>query len=104
MFVSKIDALRKEKRITTSSLAEKSGISRQAIYKARQDDGIAECRLSTLDRIASALGCSTKDLYEETKEVAAFSLPVFAEAAEETVRPYAAPKAKQKNPSVARPE
>ena len=93
MFVSNIDAIRKEKKITTSLLAEESGISRQAIYKARQDDGIAECRLSTLERIATALGCSTKDLYEESRDVPAFSSPKFAEAAEETVHPYGATKA-----------
>lgn len=88
MFVSKIDIIRKEKNVTTSSLADKSGISRQAIYKARQDDGIAECRLSTLGRIATALGCSTKDLYEETDRAAILSGTEFAEAAEETARPY----------------
>ena len=95
MFVSNIDAIRKEKKITTSWLAEESGISRQAIYKARQDGGIAECRLSTLERIATALGCSTKDLYEEPRDVPVFSPPEFAEAAEETVRPYGATKAKR---------
>ena len=94
MFASKIDTIRKEKQITTASLAEKSGISRQAIFKARQDGGIAECRLSTLGRIATALGCSTKDLYEERGERGAFPGPEFAEAAEETVRPYSAKRAK----------
>ncbi len=72
MLVSKIDTIRKGKKITTTCLSAKSGISRQAIYKARQDGGIAECRLSTLVRIASALGCSTKDLYEETREADTF--------------------------------
>ena len=33
--------------------------------KARQDEGISECRLSTLGRIGGALGVRTKRLYDE---------------------------------------
>lgn len=68
MFISLIDVLRKNTQITTQELADKAGVSRQALHKARSNEGIAQCRLSTLARIASALGVSTKDLYEEVKE------------------------------------
>ena len=37
-------------------LAEQSGVSVVTLNKARQDEGIAECRLSTLAKIGSALG------------------------------------------------
>jgi len=67
MFRSKIDMLRKNVGLTTQELASKAGVSRQALHKARQDEGIAECRLSTLNRIAQALGAGTKDLYEDER-------------------------------------
>ena len=66
MFKSKIDQILKEKGISTYTLAEKSGVSRQSLFKARSDSGISECRLSTLGRIAQALEVRTKDLYEES--------------------------------------
>ena len=45
-----------------------SGLSSATLTKARQDEGIAECRLSTLARIAKALGVTTKELYEEVPD------------------------------------
>jgi hypothetical protein len=39
-------------------------MSPSTINKARQDDGIAECRLSTLGRIATALGVPIKKLFD----------------------------------------
>ena len=66
MFKSRINGILKEKGMNTNQLAEFSGLSRQAIFKARQDHSIAECRLSTLGRIANALGVPTAYLYEET--------------------------------------
>ena len=64
MFKSKIDQILKEKGISTYTLAEKSGVSRQSLFKARSDSGISECRLSTLGRIANALEVPLKDLFE----------------------------------------
>ena len=66
-FISKIDEIREKKNITTIELAAKSGVSRQAIFKARQDNDISECRLSTLARIGGALGVKTKRLYDEVE-------------------------------------
>jgi Predicted transcriptional regulator len=68
MFSSNINKVLLEKKMKPIDLARQSGISRQAIHKARQDAGISECRLSTLGRIAEALGVSTKELYEESRE------------------------------------
>ena len=67
-FISKIDEVREKKGLTTLELAEKAGLSSQAIFKARQDEGIAECRLSTLAKIGGALGVKTKRLYDEPGE------------------------------------
>lgn len=64
MFISHFNRLIKEKKITTQKLADLSGVSRQALFKARQDDGISECRLSTLTRIADALGVDVKETFE----------------------------------------
>ena len=64
MFSSKIDEIREGVGLTTQALADKAGISRQAIFKARQDEGISECRLSTLGRIANALEVPVKELFD----------------------------------------
>ena len=66
MFISNIKKLMEEKGKTFQDVVQDSGLSRQTIHKARQDEGIAECRLSTLGKIGSALGVKTKRLYEET--------------------------------------
>lgn len=55
-----------DKGKTFQDVVKESGLSRQTIHKARQDDGISECRLSTLGRIGAALGVKTKRLYDET--------------------------------------
>ena len=65
MFTSNIKALMKKKKITIRELAAASGLSAVSINKARQDEGISECRLSTLGRIGTALGVRTKRLYDE---------------------------------------
>lgn len=65
MFISKIKDLMKNKKITMRDLAEQSGVSVVTLNKARQDEGISECRLSTLGKIGSALGVKTKRLYDE---------------------------------------
>ena len=64
-FKSNIRKIMEEKKLTTRSVAEQAGISKQTLLTARTDEGIAECRLSTLGKISSALGVKTKKLYEE---------------------------------------
>lgn len=69
MIHSNIKILMKEKKLNVREFAEMTGMSTATINKARRDNGILECRLSTLVRIADALGVKTKRLYEEVDEV-----------------------------------
>ena len=64
MISSNLKKLMKEKKITMKQLEDMTGMSPSTIKKARQDDGIAECRLSTLGRIATALGVPVKTLFD----------------------------------------
>ena len=64
MISSNLKTLIKEKKITMKQLEDMTGMSPSTINKARQDDGIAECRLSTLGRIAKSLGVPIKKLFE----------------------------------------
>lgn len=68
MFVSNIPRLMKEKKKTARALIAATDLSPNTLTKLRKDEGIAECRLSTLARIAKALEVSTKDLYEEVSK------------------------------------
>ena len=56
MILSNIKLLMKEKKLNVREFAELTGMSTATINKARRDNGILECRLSTLVRIADALG------------------------------------------------
>jgi transcriptional regulator with XRE-family HTH domain len=67
MFRSRVKEIMKAKKMTMREMAGKSGVSVVTLNKARQDEGIAECRLSTLARIGGALGVRTKRLYDETE-------------------------------------
>lgn len=65
MFKSNVKKIMNEKKITIRDAVEVSGLSSATIHKLRDDEGISECRLSTLAKIGSALGIKTKRLYEE---------------------------------------
>ena len=65
MFKSNIKKLMIEKKVTIRDAVEASGLSSATIHKLRDDDGIVECRLSTLAKIGAALGVKTKRLYDE---------------------------------------
>ena len=58
----------KEKKLDVREFSELTGMSTATINKARRDNGILKCRLSTLVRIADTLGVKTKQLYEEVEE------------------------------------
>jgi DNA-binding Xre family transcriptional regulator len=64
MFKSNVKKIMKDSGIRTVFLSEKTGLSSATIAKARQDAGIAECRLSTLGRIANALEVPVKTLFD----------------------------------------
>ena len=68
IFTSNVKALMKEKKMTIEQIVQQHGLSRATLHKARQDEGISECRLSTLGRIAQALDVGTKELYEEAQK------------------------------------
>lgn len=69
MFKSNIKKIMNEKKVTIRDAAEASGLSSATIHKLRDDEGIAECRLSTLAKIGSALGVKTKRLYDEVEDI-----------------------------------
>ena len=68
MFTSNVKALMKRKKMTVRDMVSSTGLSSATLHKARQDEGISECRLSTLGRIGGALGVRTKRLYDEGEE------------------------------------
>ncbi|MDL2207540.1 helix-turn-helix transcriptional regulator [Desulfovibrio sp. OttesenSCG-928-M16] len=68
MFVSNIPRLMKEKKKTARALIAATDLSPNTLTKLRKDEGIAECRLSTLGRIAQALAVPVKDLFDEEHE------------------------------------
>ena len=64
MIKSNLKEITERLDVTYKQLEEKTGVSSQTITRAR-GEMISECRLSTLETIAKALGVSTKDLYDE---------------------------------------
>ena len=69
MFTSNLGKIAKEKKMTARAIIAVTGLSPTTLTKARKDDGIAECRLSTLGRIAHALDVPVKDLFDGAHEV-----------------------------------
>ena len=67
IFKSNIKELMKKKKMTMQAMSEMVGLSSATINRARSDEGIAECRLSTLGRIADALGVKAKRLFDEAE-------------------------------------
>ena len=64
MIVSNIKVIMKEKGKTILALADEARLAKQSIDRAR-GPLIRECRLSTLEAIAGALGVKVKGLFEE---------------------------------------
>lgn len=64
MIRSNVKNLMEKYGVPYAELEKKTGLSSQTITRAR-GDMISECRLSTLETIAKALGVTTKDLYDE---------------------------------------
>lgn len=64
MIKSKVKEIMEEKRMTYAMLEKSTGFSSQTITRAR-GEMIRECRLSTLEAIAKALGVNICDLFEE---------------------------------------
>ena len=67
MIASNLKILMKEKKVTVRALQEHTGRALETLQRAR-GPLIRECRLSTLEAIAGALGVTVKDLFEEVEE------------------------------------
>ena len=67
VFKSNVKDLMGKKKMTMQMLSDREGLSSATIARARSDEGISECRLSTLAKIADALGVKTKRLYDEVE-------------------------------------
>ncbi len=73
--ISKVEDVMKTKGITVRKLRELTAksddpdhpdaLSMSTIIKARGSESIGGCSLSTLERIAKALGCSIHDLFDD---------------------------------------
>ena len=63
-FRSNVKNIMKDKKVTIRDAVEASGLSSATIHKLRENEGITECRLSTLGRIATALGVPVKTLFD----------------------------------------
>lgn len=64
MIRSNVKKIMKDKQIKSVPLMKMTGFSSATIAKVRSDEGITECRLSTLGRIAKALGVPIKKLFD----------------------------------------
>ena len=55
-------------KTTLAGLSDETKISQHTILRARSSKTISTCRLSTLEKIAKALNCSPKNLFEYEKD------------------------------------
>lgn len=67
MITSNLKYIMRERKITISRLIELSGVSNHTIVRARRTS-ISECTLGTLEKIADALNCKVKDLFEQERK------------------------------------
>jgi DNA-binding Xre family transcriptional regulator len=66
MITSNLKYVMRQKNVTINKLIEMSGVSNHTIVRARRTS-ISECTLGTLEKIADALDCKVKDLFEQEK-------------------------------------
>ena len=64
MIISNVREIMEDYGITYVELEKRTGLSNQTIARAR-GELIRECKLSTLNLIAKALGVGIKDLFED---------------------------------------
>lgn len=65
MISSNVKYIMRSKNITLREVTEKAKISESTLLKIRKSSFIGECKLSTLKKVAQALNCKVKDLFEE---------------------------------------
>ena len=64
MITSNVKIIMEERHISIRTMVSDTGLSNMTILRARRN-AINQCRLYTLETIATYLGCKTKDLYNE---------------------------------------
>jgi len=64
MITSNVKYIMREKEITIHKLMELTRLSDHSVLKARTSR-IRGCKLETLEKIAKALNCKVKNLFEE---------------------------------------
>ena len=62
---SNIKTLMENQGMTLRGLMAETGLANKTVLNARAHDRIENCTLRTLRKIAQALGCQVKDLFEE---------------------------------------
>lgn len=67
MLASNIRQIMEEKKVSLRKLSSDATLAYKTIERAR-GPLIRECRLSTLEAIAGALGVKVKDLFDEVEE------------------------------------
>ncbi len=65
MIRSRINYILLDKKMKVGTLIEKTGLAKETVLRARNDETFPSCSIRTLEAIARALGVKTKDLYEE---------------------------------------
>lgn len=68
MITSNVKCLMRQEGITINKLAELSNLSPDTIARIRRTKKIGECKLNTLEKIAKAISCKVKDLFEEERD------------------------------------
>jgi DNA-binding Xre family transcriptional regulator len=64
VFKSNLADKMKKQEVTVRELVKQTGLSLQTVTNARGEK-ISSCSLKTLAKIAKALGCAVKDLFDE---------------------------------------
>lgn len=70
LLISNIERLRKEMKWTKADLAKAMGVDPASLSRTLSSD----LRLSTIEKIASALGISVKTLFDDTDRIEGFAL------------------------------
>jgi DNA-binding Xre family transcriptional regulator len=68
MITSNIKYIMSQKKVTINKLTQLTELSLDTIARVRRTKKIGESRLNTLEKIAKALNCNIKDLFEEERD------------------------------------
>jgi DNA-binding Xre family transcriptional regulator len=68
MITSNLKYIMEKEGVSINKLMEMTGISSHTIHRIRSSAAIKTCTLKTLEKIAAALNCSPKQLFEYEKD------------------------------------